>query len=478
MNLLSELNYLCEKYGEKTALIDHALPNGSISFCEVMHIVECWIGFFKEKKITSKRILIYGDAGAFWLLTFLGIVCSGNVAVLACKTEEQIEMQSFEKLDISYCLYGVERCGFCGCEEDSYFDINHVFLEGHSNSYKYIVGEINGNRAAVIALSSGTTGQPKAVELTHSNIVSDILYGSEIFGDTFSNKDRVVSVLPITHLFGLTVGILIPMHYGAEVIFENENSSVLKAILKGRPTVLIAVPAIIEGIKKYIESQSEKKTNNSEDFNVHTIVSGSAPLGAEVERFFIKNNISIFSGYGATECSPIISCNCHVANKSGSVGRVNHSKYCKIEIEDEEIIVSGDIVAKRYAFPSKEIGNKFNTGDLGYIDDDGFLFIIGRKNRVFVLPSGYKINPEVVEEQIKAKIKEIRDIEIFYKTKNNTGLLIAVVCTSENLQITEGEIKLLINSKLPNYMWVNEVILKKNFRYTTLHKRKKTSEES
>ena len=141
-----------------------------------------------------------------------------------------------------------------------------------------------------------------------------------------------------------------------------------------------------------------------------SIVCGSAPIHQSIIMEYQKLGIEVFEGYGATECSPVISCNSRENFKLGSVGRVNISPYCKVKIAENEIIVFGDIVSCEK--------NVFLTGDLGYVDSEGYLFITGRKKDVLVMKDGNKIFPLEIENSILKYTNKIDNLKLCLGKRN------------------------------------------------------------
>jgi long-chain acyl-CoA synthetase len=323
----------------------------------------------------------------------------------------------------------------------------------------------SGDDTALIVFTSGTTGKNKAVMLTHKNLCANLFLSvTALDGD--EDNHATLAVLPVHHMFQLTTGIQCPIYVGATICIGKGRKYLAQSIKKFNPTILMLVPAAIEMIRKKIwaEVRLQKKEGTftkaigASDFlrarlnidvrkklfkkihdtlggNLRTIISGGAPIDPETVREFKSWGIDIFNGYGITECSPVVSCNTPSENCVGSVGKAGINPYCAVKIIGGEVCVSGDIVMKGYfgdeAATAQVIRNGwFHTGDLGHIDDDGYLFITGRKKNLIILSNGENISPEELEIYY-SKIEGIKDILVYDKQVGRESILSAIIVPSE-----------------------------------------------
>ncbi len=303
---------------------------------------------------------------------------------------------------------------------------------------------------AVILYTSGTTGKPKGVMLSYENLLSNI----EGLDDRkiATSKDSTIAILPFHHSYPLMVSMLYPLHIGAKIAFIEtlSSSEILDTLKKEKISVLIGVPRLYELFhRKIFEKINEnhfakllfkfvKKINNQrisrkifkkvhDEFggNIKFFVSGGAKLDTDIAKDLWALGFKIIEGYGLTETSPIVSFNPKKKIKLGSVG--TPIKGVEIKIEDGEILVKGKNVFKGYLNKpekTKEVFKNgwFLTGDLGYIDEEGYLFITGRKKEIIVLPNGKNINPEEVENKIKKTSDIVKEVAVV--SKNNQLFLI------------------------------------------------------
>lgn len=322
--------------------------------------------------------------------------------------------------------------------------------------------DIDENSLADILYTSGTTGKPKGVELTHRNIIANAKHTFD--GFDASCHDRSLSFLPWAHAFGKTVELHIFPYFGASVALAESARTIAKNLKEAQPTILVGVPKIFNKFYDTIHLAALKNRVTQIVFDItdelslksHTktltklerlglkvlykafapkihaafggklrfCISGGAPLAIEIIHFFDSFGIPIFEGYGMTETSPIIAVNKPGRIKHGSVGQAlncNHLKIIPVESDSNntatlshssadnrigEVVVSGDCIMKAYhnlpALTAEVLNDgAFKTGDLGYIDEDGFLFLTGRVKEQFKLENGKYVIPGALEEKIK-----------------------------------------------------------------------------
>ncbi len=287
---------------------------------------------------------------------------------------------------------------------------------------------------AAIIYTSGTTGNSKGVMLTHRNIVFDAVSTRKII--TLSPEDRLLSILPLAHTYECTIGLITPLMYGASITYLDRPPTpmiLVSALAKVKPTVMLSVPLVIEKIfKKRIQPEFQKNKLIALFYHripmvrkrLHRIAGkklmktfggrlrffgiGGAALSPEVEAFLLDANFPYAVGYGLTETAPLVAAMGPDMHRYRSTGPALEGIEIKIyepnpETGEGEIRVRGDNVMKGYFKDpdrTREVMTEdgwFKTGDLGYLDQDGFLFIKGRLKNVIVGPSGENIYPEQIE---------------------------------------------------------------------------------
>jgi len=298
-----------------------------------------------------------------------------------------------------------------------------------------ICKKIKADDTAVILCTSGTTGDPREVELTGANLIANIQGSVEKIKIT--HEDTLGHILPPHHSFGLTVGKLLPFYVGANNIYTNQYRRVSELIRDKSVTIFIAVPALFTVLAKNVEenlSKLKQKKLLVKLFDrclpklvgkriirklgwgkLRFFLSGSAPMPKWVLEVFWRRGILLYEGYGTTENSPVYGFNDN-PGKLGSVGKPITTLLVKIVNEEGqslqpgekgEIALGGPCIMKGYyknpratqaVITTDENGIRWlHTGDLGYLDEDGNLSITGRKKYLIVLPGGKNVNPELVE---------------------------------------------------------------------------------
>jgi len=287
----------------------------------------------------------------------------------------------------------------------------------------------------VLSYTSGSMGFSKGVMLPVRSIKSNIIYARENM--PLKAGDRIVSILPMAHIFGLAFENLFPVSLGCHITFLTKVPTpqiLLKALGEVKPHLILLVPLIIEkiykkrivpllekpvtkvlltlpGIRNLIYKKTRKSLIESFGGNFHEAVVGGAALSPEVELFFRKIEFPFTIGYGMTECGPLISYAPHDVTKNGSSGKLVDRMEVRINSEKPyeeagEIQVKGRNLMLGY-YNNKKANDQaftkdgwFKTGDLGIIDDENFIFIKGREKNMLLGPSGQNVYPEELESRL------------------------------------------------------------------------------
>jgi len=315
---------------------------------------------------------------------------------------------------------------------DKVFNWQMLLEQNKSSAFRKI--EILNTDACTIIYTSGTTGDPKGVVLSHKNILSNV--NSVNNAIPAKETDIFLSFLPLSHALERTTGQFIPILFGSTIAYAENTKTLPKNLKEVKPTILIAVPKIFEKfhdaiwdkinnsskIKKKIfiwalhQSKNTfsykiadflvfKKIRNNLGGRIRIAISGGAKLNDNLVKFFSKIGIIILEGYGLTETSPVI---CVLTENDmkefGKIGVGRELQGVKVKISSEkEVLIKGDNVFIEY-YKNKEATKKsfdkdnwFCTGDLGFLDSNKFLTVIGRKKEMIVLSGGKNVWPEVIE---------------------------------------------------------------------------------
>jgi long-chain acyl-CoA synthetase len=356
-----------------------------------------------------------------------------------------------------------------------------------------LLPSIPNDKLAVISYTSGTTGFTKGVMLPHNSLAANVVYANENM--PLSPGDAIVSFLPLAHAYGCAFEFLWPFTLGCHITFLTKTPSpqiILEAFRSIKPRLVLSVPLIIEkiykkqivpaldkpamkvllktpGLNKIIHKKVKQKLVDVFGGNFHEVVIGGAPLNKEVEEFLNTIGFPFSIGYGMTECGPLISYANWDKTRLGSAGKVVDSLEIKTDSPEPakiagEIMVRGENVMAGY-YKNEEATKLaldkdgwLHTGDLGLIDNDGFVYIKGRSKTMILGASGQNIYPEEIEAMLnnKAFIQESLVVE-----KNNRleALIYPDYETTDKMNVKEHELieilqkyKKELNKILPAYM--------------------------
>lgn len=266
---------------------------------------------------------------------------------------------------------------------------------------------------AVLQYTGGTTGAPKGAMLTHRNLVANVRQCVEWFPDMVPGHERVLAVLPFFHVFAMTVALNLPIAIGAEITMlpRFDIGTLLAAIRRKRPTEMPAVPTLLTAIYSHPDIARHDLTS------IKSCISGGAPLPVEVKsKFEALTRCTVVEGYGLSETSPVVACNpFRGANKPGSVGLPLPGTIVEIAAIDDparvlppgergEVVISGPQVMAGYWRQPEETervlkDGRLRTGDVGYLDDEGYLFLVDRIKDM-IIAGGFNIYPRNVEDAI------------------------------------------------------------------------------
>lgn len=348
-----------------------------------------------------------------------------------------------------------------------------------------------------IIYTSGTVDKPKGVMLTHDNILSNIRAMLAVF--TITSADRFLSFLPLSHAFERTAGHFLPLHQGATIAYAQRFETLIDNIREIHPTVMNGVPRFFEKIYRGITQRVEnaptgrrrlfqwgisagKKCHESNSFLLKYLskckffiakkfifkaiyrqlggcfrffVSGGASLQKEIGEWFQNIGVPLVEGYGLTETSPVIAVNTLNNIKYGTVGKPLPGFEVKIS-DDGEILTRGPHVMKGYYKNSGTTAEAidtegwFHTGDIGFIDAEGYLSIIDRKKNIIVLSSGKNIAPQPIEEHLQTSSYINRVMILGDGLKYLSALIVPDVHTLElfaqSMKISYGRFSELINN--------------------------------
>ncbi len=423
---------------KKTAFIN---GGQEISYTDLRENISSFAGL--TDILPGERVLICSENRPEWVYALHGAWQRGGVVVpvdymssveeiLYILKETEPAVVFFSQQTESSVREAIKRSGL---EPFVYNFDNLILPKPHGKSISRSLSE-----TALILYTSGTTGEPKGVMLSFKNLLSNIRAIEKV--GVASKKDKTLALLPFHHSYPLMVTLLVPLYIGATVVFLERLSSeeLLRALKEHKITILVGVPRlyqllhqrIMEGLSanpfgRFLFKLSPymgqglrklvfKRVHNAFGGSLRYLVSGGAKLPMEVALDLNRLGFIILEGYGLTETSPIVSFNPPQKPKLGSVGLPIEEVYVKIS-EEGEVLVRGVNVMQGYYKKPEETQRAFKdgwllTGDIGYLDKEGYLYITGRKKEILVLSGGKKVNPEELEALIMREGRAIREVAV------------------------------------------------------------------
>ena len=369
---------------------------------------------------------------------------------------------------------------------------------------KFIDAKINPEEMNIMLFTSGTTSESKAVALSHKNICTNIMDLAEAL--QINENDNTLSFLPLHHVFECTVGFLLSVYRGAQISFCDGIKHILENFNEYKISFASFVPAIYENIYKNIMRKFEKQGRLEEiqdlmiqhrndpieekkkifkeihemfGENVKILITGAATIDAKVVQGYRDFGINICQGYGLTETSPVVAIETSKEYKLGSIGKTLPKVKAKISEPNKdgigELIVKGPTVMLGY-YQNQEAtkvaiqNDWFYTGDLARIDEEGYIYISGRKKSVIVLKNGKNIFPEEMESLVN-RIQGVKESFVFGKSikedKNDIKIYAKIVYDKSIFaDLKEEEIYETINNQIkeinhtmPPYKGIKGIIL-------------------
>ena len=421
----------------------------------------------------NTHVAILGTTSYEWVVSYLGVVNGGNVAVpIDAQLAPEDICDLLIRADVTTLIFDDSKAAVADEAAKKCPGLLHLIgmnrTEDEENVlsfWKLVSGQKPGyahepkpEDLATIMFTSGTTGKSKGVMLTHRNLAENATcLDMKIESGTVS-----MSVLPIHHAYCLSMDILKGISIGCVICINDSLMRVAKNIKLFEPNMILMVPLMIETLAKKLEEASflpaaiVKAKVFGKQF--HTICSGGAYMNPAYIDTFKKYGITILQGYGMTECAPVISTNLPWNSKVGSVGKLMPN--CETKTVDEELWVKGSSVMQGYYHMPEETAETLEdgwlkTGDLGYVDEDGFVFLTGRKKNLIITPNGENVSPEEIENKLSESriVQEVlvRDSEGVIEAEIFPDYEYAAKKKIKDMQSTLQEIIDAYNKKAPLY---------------------------
>ena len=507
-------------------------------------------GLMKYLNLSNERIIIIGENTYYWYVSYFSILCGVGIAVPVDKELPNNEIENvIKRSHAAAVIYSKKKKDAIDKIKDNlpmvkYFiemnsndgvqgrdvGIEHVIAEGKkltdAGNTEYMDVEIDPEEFKFLIFTSGTTSQAKGVMLCHRNLAENVNAVSKYV--KLYERDRFFSVLPLHHTYESSIGALLPFANGSSVAICGGLRYIVPDMQEAKPTAMLAVPLLVESLYKKINQSIEKSgkaglvnsmihlTNALKSVgidikrkvfkeiydnlggNMRIIVSAAAPIDKKIGKWVQDIGIEFLQGYGLTETAPIAALTPECDPRVGSVGLPVNCAQIKIHNPNEngegEIWIKSQTLMLGYyedEEATKEVVHDgwFNSGDIGYQDKDGYVYVTGRSKNVIVTQNGKNIYPEEIE-LLLAKIPEIQECMVYGKEVEGEKELIISVKVIPNMEeierlhgkdLSEEEIHKIIwnkikevNKSLTSYKAIKNLELKHDeFAKTTTMKIKR-----
>jgi long-chain acyl-CoA synthetase len=451
-NLISLLENFRRFSGDAAVVERQGYRRKARTYAELSSEAESWSALLAERGIgAGDRVVLWGANSSEWVAAFWGLMLRGAVAVPMDgeATREFVERtirESGANLVLRDRGLPELACSVTSLVLDD-FDFQ-VTTPRPSTSSLPSSSQPSRSSIAEILFTSGTTAEPRGVVLKHGNFLANLepierAMRPYLRYERWLHPLRFVSLVPLSHVFGQFMGLLVPPLFGATVVLENSANpaAILRTVKRERATVLIAVPRMLDLVRAQIEREIDARgwrqlfdrkyeAASGQPFlqrawkfrRIHRLlgirfwafICGGAALSTETELFFKRLGFAVVQGYGMTETASLISLNHPFSAAEGSVGKILPGREFKLA-EDGEILVRGENVSSGYwekgELHGASDGGWLRTGDLGELDANGNLKFRGRKKNVIVTAAGLNVYPEDLENALRRQ-PAIRDVVV------------------------------------------------------------------
>ncbi len=503
---------------DKTSLQDY--DNGGLTFGELAGQIERMHNLFKEHGIKKgDKISLIGKNSANWGTIYIAVVSYGAVIVpllqefkpkdiynlvnhsdskLLFISEFLCEKMDFNEFEQLRTVYYLDDYNVAHDFTSDFIAFNKNYPASTKENFK--LEHIPNSELAAILYTSGTSGLPKGVMLNHNSLAANVRYARENM--PLESGDKIVSFLPLAHCYGAAFEFLFPFSKGCTIIFLGKLPSpqiIVKAFGEIKPRLILSVPLVIEKVYKnkikpaidkplakvllktpilkgLVYNKVLKSLKESFGGEFKEVVIGGAKMNREVETFLRTIGFNFAVGYGMTECGPLITYDGHKTTKIYSVGKVVDTLEIKIDSKKDgkvgEILLKGDNVMLGY-YKNEEETKKaldkdgwLHTGDLGVLDDDGYLFIKGRSKGLILTGSGQNVYPEEIESKfsnlplVSETIVVGRNNQIVALIYPDQDRIKKHDLKPEQIEKVFANYKKRVNEDVPTYMQVNKIVIR------------------
>ena len=393
--------------------------------------------WFSENNVKKgDRLLVYSPNTPWYAVALLACAISGVILVPVDFNSREDFVRKLNSLVKAKLLFTVKSAPKTGIRRQVYLEDLPELLRGVKPGKHAKVRESD---LLEIVYTSGTTGNPKGVLITHGNLVANMQAVRRAV--SLKRNHVFLSILPLSHLLEQTVGLLAAIDSGHTVVYPHARSSsaLIEALNRHGVNAIAGVPVFLKMLRENVMREAERqgKAKQLEKLvsmagplpvplrrlifgKIHRKLGGKlkfffvggAPLEREVEVFWNRIGIKVLQGYGLTEASPVVACNTFYRHKAGSAGKALDGVDIRLG-PDNEVLIRGPSVTRGYYKNARATRQAFDngwyrTGDVGYFDSEGFLFIKGRKKNMILTSGGQNVYPEDIEAVIN-RFPEVSD---------------------------------------------------------------------
>lgn len=502
MDIKHMLETSVELFPDNIAFMDKEVKGGpyiNITYKEMMERVNGLGTALIAHGLKNKKIAVIGENSYRWGISYLAVVCGVGVVVpldkeLMANELKQLVIdaevscviydQKYEEVFIKMKASGqtsIKVLVNMNLEKntDKAYSFNKLIYEGtkfiSEGNREFLDAQISRDEMSIILFTSGTTGVSKGVMLSHGNIAEELMTAPTLL--EVRPTDIFFSILPMHHTYECTCGFLLPLYKGSAVAYCEGLKYIVKNLSEARPTILLAVPLILESLYKKIwqnakKSGKEKTLKKVIALNRKTkkigidlgpvffkkitdvfggrmrmIICGGAAINPEILQGINDFGITALQGYGLTECAPICALNPDKFFKNESLGYVPPGFDAKIIDVDPETgigeicVKGGNVMLGYYKMPEESakvlVDGWLHTGDLGYLDKDNYIYLTGRIKNVIITKNGKNVYPEEIEYYL-SKVPYIKESMVMGKeSKGSDEILIFASIFPDMEEVTE-----------------------------------------
>ncbi|GEM_PF-6077516 len=403
-NLMDVVRMTARLYANRVAVGTYVANHGvqaCATYRELWDDVRRSVTVMQDAYATGSHIMLVGDNGYDWFVLLCGIIGSGCVAIpLDARASEREIAQAARATDADAILSRDAR-GSTSIPLES-FDammgrVRHT-LAGELPT----AGPCEAMRCSLMVGTSGSTSEPKYCMLSQRNMIAAAL--SLFHSMPVAEGGRVLSMLPLSHCFGLNLGMLYQLMCGSTIVMDVPQATYFDVLSSWKPQYIMCVPSVITALNTYARIADASMVEDVFS-NLIDVFCGGAPITKEAAEEFMAHGTELLIGYGLTECSPTISMNAPGHASTDTVGVP--CDLVEVRLVDGELQVHSPAVMLGYYKDPKATdlamdGEWLRTGDLAYLDEWGRIVITGRKKSVIVLPTGENVGPEEIESLVLA----------------------------------------------------------------------------